>query len=129
MTAKALLLMDKRLNDFPRDCKLVEIRVSRSLGGHKRPDAVVFLCRRRRGAIPRFFHQKTGWAKTGASSCAATTNAVSMKLFPMFDRKKGPFLGPFCRKTGVSRKLFYTLFCVFHGFWDFPGRKPLCPSH
>src|SRR5580658_666997 len=37
----------------------------------------------------------------------------------MLDRKKGPFLGLFGRKTGVFAKLFYTLFCTFPVFWGF----------
>jgi len=77
----------------------------------------------------RFFHRKTRAAKTGASSSAAMANAVSEKSLPMFDRKKGRFFGWFCRKTGVSGELFYTLFCVFPVFRDFWRRKPLFMSN
>src|ERR1022692_1978075 len=66
----------------------------------------------------RFFHRKTRGAKTGASSSAAMANAASGKLSPSIDRKKGRFLGLFCRKTGVRPKLFNTLLCVFTCFWD-----------
>jgi hypothetical protein len=56
--------------------------------------------------------------KIGASSSAATANALTAEFCPSIDRKKGRFLGLFCRKTGVRRKLFNTLLCVFTCFWD-----------
>jgi hypothetical protein len=64
------------------------------------------------------FHRKTRGLKTGASSSAATANAVTAEFTPSIDRKKGRFLGLFCRKTGVRRQLFNTLLCVFTRFWD-----------
>jgi len=78
---------------------------------------------------PRFFHRKTGGAKTGASSSAAMANAVSGKSSPMFDRKKGPFFGPFCRKTGVRAKENDTFFSIFTDFWDLLDGKPLWMSN
>jgi len=66
----------------------------------------------------RFFHRKTRCAKTSASSSAAMANAVPAEFSPSIDRKKGRFLGLFCRKTGVRPKLFNTLLCVFICFWD-----------
>jgi hypothetical protein len=65
-----------------------------------------------------FFHRKTRGVKTDANSSAAMANAVTAKFSPSIDRKKGRFLGLFCRKTGVRHKLFNTLLCVFTGFWD-----------
>jgi len=76
-------------------------------------------------ACLRFSHRKTGGAKTGASSSAATANAVSEKSSPMFDRKKGPFFGLFCRKTGVRAQQNDTFFCVFPVFWEFFLFNPL----
>jgi len=45
-------------------------------------------------------------------------NAVTAELTPSIDRKKGRFLGLFCRKTGVRAKQNDTLLCVFTCFWD-----------
>jgi len=45
-------------------------------------------------------------------------NAATAEFTPSIDRKKGRFLGLFCRKTGVRRKLFNTLLCLFTCFWD-----------
>jgi len=45
-------------------------------------------------------------------------NTATAKLTPSIDRKKWRFLGLFCRKTGVRRKLFNTLLCLFTCFWD-----------
>jgi len=45
-------------------------------------------------------------------------NTVTAEFTPSIDRKKGRFLRLFCRKTGVRRKLFNTLLCVFTCFWD-----------
>jgi hypothetical protein len=45
-------------------------------------------------------------------------NAVTAEFTPSIDRKKGRFLGLFCRKTGVRHKLFNTLLCIFTCFWD-----------
>jgi len=56
--------------------------------------------------------------KTGASPSATMANAVTAESTPSIDRKKGRFLGLFCRKTGVRRQLFNTLLCVFTCFWD-----------
>jgi hypothetical protein len=46
---------------------------------------------------PGFSIEKTTGMKTGASSSAATDNAAPAKLRPSIDRKKGRFLGLFCR--------------------------------
>jgi hypothetical protein len=43
------------------------------------------------------FHRKTRGVKTGASSSAAMANAVTAEFRPSIDRKKGRFLGLFCR--------------------------------
>jgi hypothetical protein len=56
--------------------------------------------------------------KTGASSSTAMTNAVTAEFTPIIDRKKGRFLGLFCRKTGVRAKQNDTLLCVFTCFLD-----------
>jgi hypothetical protein len=56
--------------------------------------------------------------KTGANSSAAMANAATAEFTPSIDRKKGRFLWLFCRKTGVRRKLFNTLLCLFTCFWD-----------
>jgi len=66
--------------------------------------------------------------KTGASFSTAMANAVTAEFTPSIDRKKGRFLGLFCRKTGVRRKLFNTLLCVFTRFWDFWLFQTLAPQ-
>ena len=74
------------------------------------------------------FHRKTRGAKTGASSSAAMASAVTAEFRPSIDRKKGRFLGLFCRKTGVRRQLFNTLLCVFTCFWDSRLFQTLAPQ-
>jgi len=71
------------------------------------------------------FSRKTRTRKIGASASTATANAVPAEFNLSIDRKKGRFLGLFCRKTGVPRKIFHTVFCVFPIFWDFIRRKLL----
>jgi len=66
--------------------------------------------------------------KTGASSSTAMANAVTAEFTPSIDRKKGRFLGLFCRKTGVRPKLFNTLLCVFTCFWDSRLFQTLAPQ-
>src|ERR1022692_3993283 len=73
---------------------------------------------RRERAELRFFHRKTRGAKTCTSYSTATANATPAEFRPSIDRKKGRFLGLFCRKTGVRPQLFNTLLCVFTCFWD-----------
>jgi hypothetical protein len=53
----------------------------------------------RRGGManPRFFHRKMRGVKTGASSSTAMDNAAPAEFTPSIDRKKGRFLGLFCR--------------------------------
>src|ERR1019366_2283160 len=77
-----------------------------------KPDAAA-----RKGKSP-VFHRKMRGMKTGASPSATMANAVTAESTPSIDRKKGRFLGLFCRKTGVRRQLFNTLLCVFTCFWD-----------
>jgi hypothetical protein len=55
-------------------------------------------------------------------------NAAPAEFTPSIDRKKGRFLGLFCRKTGVRRKLFNTLLCVFTFFWDSGLSQTLAPQ-
>jgi len=55
-------------------------------------------------------------------------NAVTAEFTPSIDRKKGRFLGLFCRKTGVRPKLFNTLLCVFTCFWDSRLFQTLAPQ-
>jgi hypothetical protein len=55
-------------------------------------------------------------------------NAVTAELTPSIDRKKWRFSGLFCRKTGVRRKLFNTLLCVFTCFWDSRLFQTLAPQ-
>src|ERR1022692_4908892 len=74
------------------------------------------------------FHRKTRGVKTGASSSTAMANAVTAEFTPSIDRKKGRFLGLFCRKTGVRPKLFNTLLCVFTCFWDARVFQTLAPQ-
>jgi hypothetical protein len=74
------------------------------------------------------FHRKTRGMKTDASYSTATANAATAKLTPSIDRKKGRFLGLFCRKTGVRPKLFNTLLCVFTCFWDSRLFQTLAPQ-
>jgi len=45
------------------------------------------------------------------------------------DRKKRPFLGLFCRKTGIRAKENETFFRAFPIFWGFLRRKSLFMSH
>jgi len=66
--------------------------------------------------------------KTGASSSTAMDNAAATEFTPSIDRKKGRFLGLFCRKTGVRPKLFNTLLCVFTCFWDARVFQTLAPQ-
>src|ERR1022692_543344 len=66
--------------------------------------------------------------KTGVNSSAATANAATAEFTPSIDRKKGRFLGLFCRKTGVRGKLFNTLLCVFTCFWDSRLFQTLAPQ-
>jgi hypothetical protein len=80
------------------------------------PDADTARCRGR--ANRRVFHRKTRGMETGASSSTAMANAVTAEFIPSIDRKKGRFLGLFCRKTGVRAKQNDTLLCVFTCFWD-----------
>jgi hypothetical protein len=74
------------------------------------------------------FHRKTRGVKTDGNSSAAMANAAPAKLSPSIDRKKGRFLGLFCRKTGVRRQLFNTLLCVFTRFWDSGLFQTLAPQ-
>ena len=63
-------------------------------------------------------------------SCCLTRTARATYKPCLFSRSVfGPKTGPFCRKTGVPRKLFNTFFCGFMAFSCFPTRNPLPFNH
>jgi len=74
------------------------------------------------GSSPKLFHQVSKAPLITRTTTAAYKPGVFQ--WAVFGRKRGPF----CRKTGVPRKLFCTFFRVFPVFRDFLRRKPL-PSN